>query len=274
MRRALMKTKLQYYLKSIPTLLFGLKNPTAILAAALGQRPIIRLRDGLKLRVSSVMDIWIAKETCLDHDYAVHGCAIQNGWVVVDIGAAYGDFVAHTAFHHPTAKLIAFEPFAKAYALLNENITLNSLKNVQAFQKAVSSRAEKRVVSQTGAAVQHTTRRVDTEAKIAAGAPASTDTLVDAISLADIFTLANIQRIDFLKVDCEGAEFDIFLHATPTELAKIERVCMEYHDNATPHHHSSLVQHFEQHGFKVVTHPNPVHSHLGFLYASKEKKNS
>ncbi|MCW1970464.1 MAG: FkbM family methyltransferase [Anaerolineae bacterium] len=260
-----MKTKLQYYLKSIPTLLFGLKNPAAILAAALGQRPIIRLRDGLKLRVSSVMDIWIAKETCLDHDYAVHGCAIQNGWVVVDIGAAYGDFVTHTAFHHPTAKLIAFEPFAQAYALLNENIALNGLKNVQVFQKAVSSRAEKRMVSQTGAAVQHTTHRVDNAASLAP----SKSGLVDAIGLADIFTLTAIQHIDFLKVDCEGAEFDIFLNAAPAELAKIERVCMEYHDNATPHHHSSLVQHFEQHGFRVTTYPNPVHSHLGFLYASK-----
>ena len=258
-----MKT-ITYYLRAIPTLLFGIKNPLAIIAASLGQRPILRLADGLKLQVANLMDIWIAKETCLDHDYEVFGCKIEDDWVVVDIGAAFGDFVAHTAFHHPKARVIAFEPFAKAFALLRENIALNQLHNVTIFDKAVSSRAGKLVVAQTGAAVQHTTRPAENGA-------ADSALVVNAITLNDIFNLTNIDHINFLKVDCEGAEFDIFLNTNAVELNRIDHICLEYHDNATSHHHSALVNHFKYYGFEVKTQQNQVHSHLGFLYAQRSK---
>ncbi|MEI7469764.1 MAG: FkbM family methyltransferase, partial [Chloroflexota bacterium] len=95
--------------------------------------------------------------------------------------------------------------------------------------------------------------------------------VVDAITLNDIFNLTNIDHINFLKVDCEGAEFDIFLNTNAVELNRIDHICLEYHDNATSHHHSALVNHFKYYGFEVKTQQNQVHSHLGFLYAQRSK---
>ena len=61
--------------------------------------------------------------------------------------------------------------------------------------------------------------------------PDSTDNdefdLVQAISLSEMVSRMN--SIDLLKSDCEGAEYDIFLHGNEKDIAKISEIRMEYH---------------------------------------------
>ena len=42
------------------------------------------------------------------------------------------------------------------------------------------------------------------------------------------------RSIDFLKVDIEGSERDVFAAASPELLGQFERIAMEYHDQIAP----------------------------------------
>lgn len=258
----MMLSKWKYYLTSIPTLLFGIKNLLACAWLPFRREPIIlRLRNGLQFKVRTLMDVWIIKETCLDRDYEKHGARVEDGWRIIDVGAALGDYIIMTARECPSSWVIAYEPSPASFALLQENLALNNIKNVHAFPYAISSINGVLKLSTCGEAVQHTTSQTVSEE----------DTVeVRAIRLEDVFRSTGFNRCHFLKMDCEGGEFDILLN-TPLEiLDRIDRICLEYHDGFTEFSHTDLVNHLRHNGYRVKISRNPVHHNLGFLYAYKE----
>ena len=55
--------------------------------------------------------------------------------------------------------------------------------------------------------------------------------LSDSVTMDSLLRDLNIERCDFLKMDCEGAEYEILSSAPPTALRKIARIAIECHDN-------------------------------------------
>lgn len=256
-----MIARLRYYLTSIPTLLMGIRNWPVCLTLPFRRTPVvIELRNGARYSVRTLMDVWIIKETCLDRDYETHGAPIQDAWTVLDIGAAAGDFAILTAREHPQARVFAYEPSPHSFATFHENIRLNGVRNILAFPQAVASTAGVLNLSLSGAAVQHSTTHVQTENTVQ----------VSAITLEEVFHTNQLACCHFLKMDCEGGEFDILLNAQAEILARIERICLEYHDGFTEFSHTDLKKHLQQNGYQVKITPNPVHAYLGFLYAVRE----
>lgn len=253
--------RIGYYLSSIPTILGQIKNWYVCLGLLVSKKPvIIRLKSGCQFKVRSVMDVWIIKETCLDRDYESNATAIQENWIVIDIGAGIGDFAVSVAYEHPNCRIYAYEPFPESYRLLVENIRLNSVNNVTAFSLAVGAQTGIMTLFATGAAVQHSTANTSNSVEAIS---------VQGLSLDDVFETNALVLCDFLKIDCEGGEFDIIFNASTTTLKKIRNISLEYHNGVTKFSHTDLVTYLQQRGFKVKTVPNPVHSNLGFLYASQ-----
>ena len=256
-----------YYLSSIPTLLLKIDNPAAVLAAFLGlpvRRPFtIRLKNGLRFRVRNALDIWLVKESCLDRDYERGAVAIEDGWTIVDIGAGTGEFAVCAARDHPRSTVFAFEPFPESFELLGENIRLNGLENVHALPRAIAGSVGARTLhTPTGVAGQHRTATVDS-------VPGPASSTVDATTLDRAFSELSIGTCDFLKIDCEGAEYEILFGASDETLARVRHITMEYHDGVTPHSHEDLVRFLEGKGFRVRLRSNPAHREIGFLFASR-----
>jgi FkbM family methyltransferase len=254
---------LGYYLASIPTLLQGVKNWSAFPVLAARRPTVVELRHpALRFHVRSLMDLWIIKETCLDRDYETIGESLQDGWIVLDIGAGLGDFTVYAAKSRPHSRIYAYEPFPESYELLQENLKLNAVDNVQAFPYAVSDgRSAKLTLARTGEAVQHRTTP--------AGVSVAATVDVPCTSLDQVLADAALSRCDFLKIDVEGAEYEIMFGASDKVLSALRRVCLEYHDGVTLHSHADLVRFLQNKGYQVRTRPNPVHDHLGLLYAWK-----
>ena len=259
-----MLSKWMYYLRSIPTLLAGVRSwgITFRLLAGRPSSPLtVRLRNGCAFRVRSFMDLWIIKETCLDRDYEKDLPPFGEDWLVVDIGAGLGDFSVCAAWRHPDRKIAAFEPFLESFNLLQENLRLNGIQNVQAFPLAVGARSgPMQLQTATGVAVQHSTASAGV-VDPAASLP------VEGVTLEDAMKKAGFARCDLLKVDCEGGEYDIFFHTPAETLRRIDRIAMEYHDGCTPHSHTELADFLRGQGFSITLRANPVHRHIGFLTA-------
>ncbi len=205
------------------------------------------------------------KETCLDRDYEVNGTPLKDGWTIIDIGSGIGEFAILTATELPNCQVFAYEPFPESFTLLQENLQLNQTNNVHAFQMGVSSHAEKLTLATIGAAVQHTT----TASTISGTASSFLE--VEGISFETLFEANGIDHCHFLKIDCEGCEFELLLKARADTLSKIDHICLEYHDNFTEFTHQALVTHLQEHNFQIKLTPNPVHHYLGFLYAYRDE---
>jgi len=208
------------------------------------------------------MDIWVIKETCLDRDYETASTILEDGWSIIDIGAGLGDFSIDIARRHAHSTVYAYEPFPESFTLLQENVELNRLNNVRIFPSAVGAESSSLMTLYPGKseAVQYSTVSVG-------NLTVANAVQVPSTTLDQIFEDLALQKCDFLKIDCEGAEYEILFNTSKQTLNKIKHICLEYHNGVTQFGHEDLVRFFQEKGFQVNLHPNRVHQDLGFLYA-------
>ena len=50
---------------------------------------------------------------------------------------------------------------------------------------------------------------------------------VDCITLDDLFAANTLEHVDLLKVDCQGAEYEILYQASPQTIAKVSAIVVE-----------------------------------------------
>jgi hypothetical protein len=89
---------------------------------------------------------------------------------------------------------------------------------------------------------------------------------VPCVALSGVLSSLS-QPVDFLKLDVEGAEYDMLFSLDDASLARIRRVAMEYHEGVARYSHADLARFFRDHGWAVRVTPSPVRPELGFLYA-------
>ena len=144
---------------------------------------------------------------------------IESGAVVVDIGANIGVFALFAAFSGARS-VYAFEPSASSYEVL--------LKNVEANELHAIIHAERLAVVGLSSALVKFPRKSDVMNAILPDLTNVADyDLVPSITLAEIVSTLN--PIDLLKLDCEGAEYDILLHVDAEDIQKVQEIRMEYH---------------------------------------------
>lgn len=139
--------------------------------------------------------------------------------IVVDIGANIGAYTVMAAKN--ADKVFAFEPDAGNREFLQENLKRNECHNARVFGMAVTGERGRQLLYSGG---RHRAAS-SLYWKMTAGA----GTEVETVTLADVFELCEIDRIDVLKIDAEGAEYDIPMKASPEVLDRIELIEVEYH---------------------------------------------
>ncbi|MCH7567792.1 MAG: FkbM family methyltransferase [Nanoarchaeota archaeon] len=231
---------------------FGLKK---------GKYLIYKLRNGVKYRVrGGATDRFIINEICLHNSYTPEGFEIQEDDIVVDIGAHIGIFTILASRHAKKGKVYAFEPVSHNFELLKENISLNAANNVIAIEKAVSNKSGKMklFISRSRNKGQNSMHRLDKY---------QIEIEVEKMSFKDF--LKKLPKIDFLKMDCEGAEYEILMNLTKKELSKIKKISMEYH-NYGEKKGKDLAKFLKENGFKVIL--KEKNFLFGHIYAMSEEE--
>ena len=137
-------------------------------------------------------------------------------------------------------------------------MALNDAENVWPFREASAPSDQGQLAADTDGPA------VSTRFMVGAGQ----DT-VPAVDLTQILDRLPNGHCDFLKIDCEGCEYRLLLGCPPETLIRIQRISAETHDGVDGHSASELAEFLSQNGFQVRQRPNPVHDHLGFLYAER-----
>ena len=249
----------RYYARSLATLARGVRRPVPVaLSLALRRRPAdVVLRDGLRFRCRDAMDLWVVKETCLDRDYEPASHRVRPGDRVIDVGAGLGDFAVRAAVLGGAARVIAVEPDADSHALLVRHARDNGADAVVALHGAVAAKAGTVEL----APAKH---RLAAATRAAMGGRAA----VRAHALGDLVDDLPGGACDFLKVDIEGGEYELFASLDARVLASIARISLEVHP-APAGRRQALLATLEAAGFALRHRASPVHRGLGLVYASR-----
>jgi FkbM family methyltransferase len=148
--------------------------------------------------------------------------SVSKGGVVLDIGSHIGLFsIVASRLVESSGKVYAFEPSPTTFSILKKTIAINNVdKSVFPFQKAVGANEGTIQFYISNDSIDNSNSLVkylsDRELK----------GIDVAITTTDIFVQEQqINKIDFIKIDVEGAEYDTLMGAKNT-LLKFRPNCM------------------------------------------------
>jgi len=183
----------------------------------------------------------------IQREYADYFPFYQNA-VIVDIGAHKGYFTIFAALNTAAdSEIICVEPVSSNFKILERNILQQGYKNILLLKAAVAA-----FEGQLEIHLSHDTNHSLIGDNPLSGNSNSTEK-VKAITLDSLISQYQLDEIDFLKMDCEGAEYDILFNASNETLKRIKILSMEFHDlkdqNRTA---NSLIAHLTTKNFDIV----------------------
>jgi FkbM family methyltransferase len=184
----------------------------------LGITVILELRNGLRFSVRGGKDDLSAlNEAAMSNPYLGSGhIELQQDSIVMDLGANMGDFTVMAAALCPRGRVYAVEPMSEYIPVLRINVALNRLSNVEIIQAAIGGHEGEIKLSVAGV-----------QSSMYFDCTTTTET-ARLTTLPQLMRDCRIDRIDLLKMDCEGAEWEI-LPAAREVLPRIRQICMEFH---------------------------------------------
>jgi len=205
------------YLWSVPRVY---RNWWAWPLPKLGVGVVLELRGGARyyIRPHST-DLSVVNEAVILDPYLRSGyIQLPANSVIVDVGANIGDFAVQLALRCPRGCVYAVEPLAENVKMIALNSLLNDLTaRIQVVPVALGAQPGESDICVAGNA--SSAYFVDQRAPVER---------VRVTTLPLLMADYNIEWIDLLKLDCEGAEWDVF-PACEAVLPKIGQICMEYH---------------------------------------------
>jgi FkbM family methyltransferase len=90
---------------------------------------------------------------------------------------------------------------------------------------------------------------------------------VKTVTLEDIFSINKLDKIDFLKVDVEGAEWDILRPTGRNHLAKIKKIVIECHSSELRQRIAGFLR---NEGFLIQTTQGGHHT-LSYIYGRRKE---
>ncbi len=196
---------------------------------------------------------------------------IKDGDIVIDIGAFIGDFSIKSANAGKKVKVYAYEPCKKTFKTLKQNIKLNNFKKqIIPFNLGIYSKKGKKklhIHKWEGINSMYECDWLENESKTIGSET------IKLITFQQIFKNNKINYCDFLKIDCEGVEYDIVTAIPKKYLEKIKYIAMESTDyENTGKKNYKLVKHLEKNSF-LVQHIDKKNGNIMMIYAENKNFN-
>jgi FkbM family methyltransferase len=235
----------------------NLRNPWTYLAVKFGlsrQDPLmLRLRNGVVAEVSLRL-LQTFKESVFAEDY-IQGFPPEvvgrfGNSNVLDVGANAGYFSLWWLSRFPGSRVVSVEPMPNNFAQLQRNAALNPAQQMHPVNCAMSSKPGEITLS------FDRSDRFTTAASVLENSTGVDKVSVPAVPLARLMENFKFERVDFLKLDCEGSEYDILYDTDPAVLEKVDCIAMETHRGSRPEQTKDAVCDFLRAAkFQVHTRP-------------------
>ncbi|MBL4694262.1 FkbM family methyltransferase [Candidatus Gracilibacteria bacterium] len=192
----------------------------------------------LSFDLPSEADESVFDEIFRDGEYRIVDSIIAKAKTIFDVGAHIGLFSVYASLLSD-AKITAFEPSVENFALMKENLKRNGVRDVVCKNVAVGAEAGEREFFLSEDSHNHSFYGEGDSVKV---------------------RVSQLKRgCDFLKMDCEGAEFEIL---PSLDLSLFGAIFVEYHREP-----SSLVALLGK-NFSVKKFPSNYDKNMGYLLAT------
>ena len=217
------------------------------LTATRGRSFAFQLRNSFKITVPANM-LGPFRECFLDELYLKHidvASLQKKDLTIIDIGANVGYFALFMFYKFPRARILSFEPIPYCFNVLKNYQQQYPAFNWKVFQNAITDKdatieiyTDKENDFSTTSSLFFTDKAFRLE--------------VTGKTLQHFIDAENIDSINFLKLDCEGAEYSI-LHSLPESIwQKVENISLEAHHMAGEGENTeNLVSFLKTKGFTV-----------------------
>jgi FkbM family methyltransferase len=156
--------------------------------------------------------------------------------IIIDCGSNIGLSIIYYKTLYPNATVIAFEPDEDNFSLLERNVLANNLTNVNLNKSAIwVSDGE-----------------ISFEGNESEASHISENSSSKKVGSTRLSTIINkYEKIDFLKMDIEGAEWDV-IRDCRNNLGNVNNLFLEYHGKVNETNKlKDLLEIVEQNGFSV-----------------------
>ena len=246
----------------------------------------IDLGDGMSLWLASPQQQaaarFVVNEIFTHRRYDRSGFQIQPTDTIVDIGANMGIFTLWAAKQATQGKMLAIEP-TSAIDTLRLNVQRNGLTNVVPIQAAAGlDGGTFEIVTYPGFNIvnHHAGWQPKWWTKFFIkllywkyqSAPVMEKASVK--SLRKMLDDNGVTRVNYLKCDCEGGEYEIFRNLDDDTFARIDKIAMEFHEYSPDQHREELIEILKRHGFIIEVHKSwfeYTFMKYGMLWATRKK---
>lgn len=181
-------------------------------------------------------DKGVADEVIKADCYKLNDIGLRSNPNIVDVGGHIGSFTAFAHRKWPGAKHWVYEANPYNWEILRRNlqplgdsVTIFEGACVGAIpvNKRLVINAKEQHTITGGWGINFSSQEIHEPDTVA------TKDITQFYNLHDV--LARVDKIDILKLDCEGSEFSILNDLTPEDLHKIDYIVAEIHVGATTH---------------------------------------
>lgn len=204
--------------------------------------------------------LWsILIDICINNIYTPQGFEIHPDDIVVDIGAHQGVFTAYAA-QRTRGIVKAYEPNSENFTKLCSSVRRNKLGNVEPHQFAVAGSSGEGLLGLSRTSSTH--NLIKTEENSHPNYRGFEKVKTKSLDII----LQDLDHVDFLKIDCEGAELEIFLSAELETLKKIKRISAEIHYAIDDSELKKMIEKLRK-GYSSIDVIMIPGTNLGYLYA-------
>lgn len=194
-----------------------------------------------------------------DSEYPQRFFPKKKGCTIVDLGANIGAFSIYSAsiLKKFKPRIIAVEPSSENFQLLTSNISANRLgKLIKPLQVAITNR--------NGTAILDTSGAKDAF-KISSKRTLSHE-VIKSRTLVNLCRSAKISKINLLKVDIEGSEFEVIGSSINTLRKKVESIIVEIHKPEYDKSTIKLIDTLDRNKFTLVEKINGKNNYFFKFY--------
>ncbi len=179
---------------------------------------------------------------------------------VLDIGGQIGSFALAMAQTMPKAKVHVYEASPISASYISRNVDGNGLQDrITVHAKALAGEVGEFTFVDSGTASGH--NGLTAPEGLGSEVTVPSDTFDNAVKSAG-------GPVQIVKMDVEGAEYDIILRSDPASWADVRKVVMEYHP-VEGHSLDELLKFFSAVGIEETSHDPGTRAGLGVMWLAR-----
>ncbi|MDE0936882.1 MAG: FkbM family methyltransferase [Mariniblastus sp.] len=266
------------------------------------------LPNGMDINYSSKGNLAALKREFESDIYHKHGIELKDGDCIFDVGANIGFFMLYLNQHLDDASVFSFEPIPDTFELLKRNAERHNNLNLQLYNVGLSDEAGTATFTHYPKSnicstmfpqgsdeyldnnLQYVIDKIRERGAVPRMILDRTPSFIRRLlfhlifcryyraqvsvecklcTISDVIDEQGIQRIDYLKVDTEGAELNVLKGIRSDHWPIIRQAVIEVHDGSSGL--QNVIEILDRNGFhSVVEQPRETLSHLRMVYAVKK----